>query len=82
MNVGTRSRCKHVYLHVDRRFHTRGQGRGLIPVWRCFLKKTNPKGVCGELTKLGIETSCHPEECALATKYMPWDKCPFYTPLF
>ncbi|MBN2379115.1 hypothetical protein JXM67_04870 [candidate division WOR-3 bacterium] len=82
MSIKIGSRCQHVYLHVDRRFFVRDHDRdqGLIPIWKCNLKKKNLEGVCGELFKAGIETSCHPEECPLASKHMPWDQCPFYVP--
>lgn len=82
MTIGTPSRCEHVYLHVDRRFHIRGEGAGLVPRWRCTLKKKDLANVCGELGKVGlIDTECHPEECPLANKHMPWEKCPLYIPI-
>lgn len=80
MKLNTLSRCSHVYLHVDRHFHIRGEGSGLIPVWRCSLKKRDLAGVCEELGKLGIESSCHPEECPLAAKHLAWHECPLYKP--
>jgi len=80
MDVGMQSRCKHVYLHVDRRFQSRGHGKGLVPIWRCTLKRKNPEGVCAELTKVGLVTSCHPEECPLVSRHLTWDKCPLYVP--
>lgn len=83
MNVGTRSRCKHVYLHVDRKFQVRGHGKGMVPIWQCSLKRKDLAGVCKGLAEAGIEeTSCHPDECPLAVHHEPWEKCPFYTPLF
>jgi len=82
MNVGTQTRCQHVYLHVNRRFFVRdkGRGQGLVPLWKCGLKKKDLAGVCGELTKAGLENSCHPEECPLASRRMPWNECPLYAP--
>jgi len=80
MNLITRKPCRHVYVHVTRRFHSHAEGQGLVPFWKCTLKRRNPEGVCGELAKAGIETSCHPEECPLASRQMPWDQCPCYAP--
>lgn len=82
MHVGTQTRCKHVYLHVDRRFHLRGQGRGLVPVWLCSLKKKNLEHMCEKLRELNLETVCPSDECPLASRHTPWDQCPFYSPLF
>ncbi|GEM_PF-2255032 len=81
MTIGAQSTCRHVYLHVDRRFHSHGRGDGFEPVWKCSLKKKQLDEVCGKLTSAGLISSCHTEECPLATaQYTSWDKCPLYTP--
>lgn len=79
MLVGTQTRCNHVYLHVDRKFHSRGPGKDMVPIWQCSLKRKDLAGVCKGLAEAGIEgTTCHPEECPLAVHHQPWDQCPFY----
>lgn len=80
MLVGTKSRCKHVYLHVNRKFHSRGHGKGLVTIWRCALKRKDLEGVCEGLAKAGIIKSCHPDECPLAAHHMSWEQCPFFEP--
>lgn len=76
MNVATKSRCQHVYLHVDRKTLSGGQPFGVMPFWKCALKKKDLKGVCMKLN----EAECHPEECSFASNHMPWDRCPLYSP--
>jgi hypothetical protein len=80
MVVGTQSRCNHVYLHVDRKSHLTGHSKGMVPIWRCSLKKKDLEGICEGLTKAGIETTCHRNECPLAAYHMPWEQCPFFEP--
>lgn len=80
MNVATQARCQHVYLHVDRKSLAGGHAFGVMPFWKCALKKKDLEGVCMKLSELGIESACHPEECSLASRHMPWDHCPLYSP--